>query len=29
MATSVKTNPDGDHKNPPPHDEGSDPGVFE
>jgi putative ATP-grasp target RiPP len=29
MATSVKTNPDGDHKNPPPHDEGADPGVFE
>jgi hypothetical protein len=29
MATSQKTNPDGDPKNPPPHDEGADPGVFE
>lgn len=29
MATSQKTNPDGDPKNPPPHDEGGDPGVFE
>lgn len=29
MATSKKTNPDGDTKNPPPHDEGADPGVFE
>lgn len=29
MATSVKTNPDGDPGNPPPHDEGADPGVFE
>ncbi|WP_416970374.1 putative ATP-grasp-modified RiPP [Streptomyces sp. 4F14] len=29
MATSQKTNPDGDPKNPPPHDEGDDPGVFE
>ncbi|WP_329559524.1 putative ATP-grasp-modified RiPP [Streptomyces uncialis] len=29
MATSKKTNPDGDIKNPPPHDEGADPGCFE
>ncbi|MDJ0344217.1 putative ATP-grasp-modified RiPP [Streptomyces sp. H10-C2] len=29
MATSKKTNPDGDTKNPPQHDEGADPGVFE
>ncbi|MFE1176842.1 putative ATP-grasp-modified RiPP [Streptomyces sp. NPDC058773] len=29
MATSQKTNPDGDPKNPPPHDEGGDPGFFE
>ncbi|MCD9194227.1 hypothetical protein [Streptomyces albireticuli] len=29
MATSQKTNPDGDPKNPPPHDEGADPGFFE
>ncbi|MFB6904500.1 putative ATP-grasp-modified RiPP [Streptomyces bacillaris] len=28
MATSRKTNPDGAPKNPPSHDEGSDPGVF-
>ncbi|MET9295608.1 putative ATP-grasp-modified RiPP [Streptomyces sp. NPDC003077] len=29
MATSQKTNPDGDPKNPPPHDEGDDPGFIE
>ncbi|GAQ53867.1 hypothetical protein a10_03672 [Streptomyces acidiscabies] len=29
MATSKKTNPDGYPKNPPPSDEGGDPGVFE
>ncbi|MFI1868159.1 hypothetical protein [Streptomyces jumonjinensis] len=29
MATSKKTNPDGSIKNPPPSDEGADPGVFE
>ncbi|MFF2845261.1 hypothetical protein ACFVT5_02865 [Streptomyces sp. NPDC058001] len=29
MATSRKTNPDGDHKNPPPSDEGGDPGYTE
>ncbi|MFJ7901932.1 putative ATP-grasp-modified RiPP [Streptomyces sp. NPDC096198] len=29
MATSQKTNPDGDPKNPPPHDEGGDPGFIE
>ncbi|OMI33596.1 putative ATP-grasp-modified RiPP [Streptomyces sparsogenes] len=29
MATSQKTNPDGDIKNPPPSDEGSDPGYIE
>ncbi|QNP70463.1 putative ATP-grasp-modified RiPP [Streptomyces roseirectus] len=29
MATSQKTNPDGDVKNPPPSDEGADPGAFE
>ncbi len=29
MSTSQKTNPDGDPKSPPPHDEGADPGVFE
>ncbi|MGW1202042.1 putative ATP-grasp-modified RiPP [Streptomyces cyaneofuscatus] len=29
MATSRKTNPDGDPKNPPSHDEGSDPGFVE
>lgn len=27
MATTVKTNPDGDPGNPPPHDEGADPGF--
>ncbi|MER7793884.1 hypothetical protein [Streptomyces sp. NPDC097640] len=29
MATSQKTSPDGDIKNPPPADEGGDPGVIE
>ncbi|MEV8022540.1 putative ATP-grasp-modified RiPP [Streptomyces sp. NPDC086554] len=29
MATSQKTNPDGDKDNPPPHDEGPDPGFIE
>ncbi|MGA6157776.1 putative ATP-grasp-modified RiPP [Stenotrophomonas sp. NPDC087984] len=29
MATSQKTNQDGDIKNPPPSDEGGDPGAFE
>ncbi|MEU0844407.1 hypothetical protein ABZ370_33700 [Streptomyces sp. NPDC005962] len=29
MATSQKTNQDGDIKNPPPSDEGGDPGVIE
>ncbi|WP_432039418.1 putative ATP-grasp-modified RiPP [Streptomyces cucumeris] len=29
MATSQKTNQDGDIKNPPPSDEGADPGAFE
>ncbi|MFD5697882.1 hypothetical protein [Streptomyces lasiicapitis] len=29
MATSKKTNPDGDMKNPPPPDEGDDPGFIE
>ncbi|MFD7162738.1 putative ATP-grasp-modified RiPP [Streptomyces violascens] len=29
MASSQKTNPDGDMKNPPPSDEGPDPGFIE
>ncbi|MFJ6657953.1 hypothetical protein ACIQNG_16530 [Streptomyces sp. NPDC091377] len=29
MATSQKTNPDGDPGNPPPNDEGADPGYVE